>query len=155
MGSASSGSATWRHKNRSPRRDGRAVENYFNYYTEIEEHFCRRRGTLLPSLDPRLGADDDLERRRYSDWKLSCAALTQLLTNMSAARPKTTENQRPGLLCAGGPGRGGRDERGRCRRHPPRSRNRSRAGAGRDGAILPPATRKNFARCIRRRQCSW
>ena len=24
-----------------------AVENYFNYYTEIEEHFCRRRGTLL------------------------------------------------------------------------------------------------------------
>src|SRR5256884_4824640 len=22
-------------------------ENYFNYYTEIEEHFCRRRGTLL------------------------------------------------------------------------------------------------------------
>jgi hypothetical protein len=23
------------------------VENYFNYYTEIEEHFCRRRGTLL------------------------------------------------------------------------------------------------------------
>jgi len=24
-----------------------AVDNYFNYYTEIEEHFCRRRGTLL------------------------------------------------------------------------------------------------------------
>jgi len=23
------------------------VENYFNYYTEIEEHFCRRRGTFL------------------------------------------------------------------------------------------------------------
>ena len=23
------------------------MENYFNYYTEIEEHFCRRRGTLL------------------------------------------------------------------------------------------------------------
>jgi len=23
------------------------VENYFNYFTEIEEHFCRRRGTLL------------------------------------------------------------------------------------------------------------
>jgi hypothetical protein len=23
------------------------VDNYFNYYTEIEEHFCRRRGTLL------------------------------------------------------------------------------------------------------------
>src|SRR5579864_7627934 len=22
-------------------------ENYFNYYTEIEQHFCRRRGTLL------------------------------------------------------------------------------------------------------------
>jgi len=22
-------------------------DNYFNYYTEIEEHFCRRRGTLL------------------------------------------------------------------------------------------------------------
>ncbi len=24
-----------------------AVENYFNYFTEIEEHFQRRRGTLL------------------------------------------------------------------------------------------------------------
>jgi hypothetical protein len=23
-----------------------AVENYFNYFTEIEEHFCRRRGTV-------------------------------------------------------------------------------------------------------------
>jgi hypothetical protein len=23
------------------------VENYFNYFTEIEQHFCRRRGTLL------------------------------------------------------------------------------------------------------------
>lgn len=23
------------------------MDNYFNYYTEIEEHFCRRRGTLL------------------------------------------------------------------------------------------------------------
>lgn len=23
------------------------MENYFNYFTEIEEHFCRRRGTLL------------------------------------------------------------------------------------------------------------
>jgi len=23
------------------------VENYFNYFTEIEEHFQRRRGTLL------------------------------------------------------------------------------------------------------------
>jgi len=23
------------------------VENYFNYFTEVEEHFCRRRGTLL------------------------------------------------------------------------------------------------------------
>jgi hypothetical protein len=23
------------------------VDNYFNYFTEIEEHFCRRRGTLL------------------------------------------------------------------------------------------------------------
>jgi hypothetical protein len=23
------------------------VENYFNYFTEIEEHFCRRRGTVL------------------------------------------------------------------------------------------------------------
>src|SRR5690349_25024630 len=24
-----------------------AVENYFNYFTEIEEHFQRRRGTIL------------------------------------------------------------------------------------------------------------
>lgn len=36
------------------REDGPGlVENYFNYFTEIEEHFCRRRGTLLTvsSLD--------------------------------------------------------------------------------------------------------
>jgi len=24
-----------------------AVENYFNYFTEVEEHYCRRRGTYL------------------------------------------------------------------------------------------------------------
>src|ERR1051326_2750353 len=24
-----------------------AVENYFNYFTEVEEHYCRRRGTHL------------------------------------------------------------------------------------------------------------
>jgi len=32
---------------------GPRVENYFNYFTEIEEHFCRRRGSLLTvsSLD--------------------------------------------------------------------------------------------------------
>ncbi len=27
------------------------VENYFNYFTEIEEHFCKRRGTLM-TLSP-------------------------------------------------------------------------------------------------------
>jgi hypothetical protein len=32
------------HKNRISRT---VLENYFNYFTEIEEHFQRRRGTIL------------------------------------------------------------------------------------------------------------
>jgi hypothetical protein len=44
---ALSGSATQQGKSRNPLPDGPVVQNYFNYFTEIEEHFCRRRGTLL------------------------------------------------------------------------------------------------------------
>src|SRR5947208_10347907 len=51
MACASSGSATPQCK--SKRTAIKAVENYFNYFTEIEEHFQRRRGTalLLSTLD--------------------------------------------------------------------------------------------------------
>src|SRR5437016_199740 len=51
MACASSGSATQQCKNK--RAAIKAVENYFNYFTEIEEHFQRRRGTglLLSTLD--------------------------------------------------------------------------------------------------------
>ncbi len=36
-----------------PGRPLAVVENYFNYFTEIEEHYLRRRGThlLLSTLD--------------------------------------------------------------------------------------------------------
>ena len=41
------------------------VLNYFNYFTEIEEHFQRARGTSLFLLVPaRLGAGGELEERR-------------------------------------------------------------------------------------------
>src|SRR5437667_6190530 len=52
MACASSGSAIRRVKNRKALREP-AVENYFNYFTEVEEHFQKRRGTglLLSTLD--------------------------------------------------------------------------------------------------------
>src|SRR5437667_9715653 len=52
MACASSGNAIRRVKNRKALREP-AVENYFNYFTEIEEHYQRRRGTglLLSTLD--------------------------------------------------------------------------------------------------------
>jgi hypothetical protein len=37
----------FRHKIIFLRKPGDLVDNYFNYFTEIEEHFQRRRGTLL------------------------------------------------------------------------------------------------------------
>ena len=40
------------------------MQNYFNYFTEIEDHFQRRRA-LSSALYHRLGADRDLARGRH------------------------------------------------------------------------------------------
>jgi len=60
------------------------VENYFNYFTEIEEHYLRRRGThlLLSTLDWAL-----IETWKSAGIPLEacCAALTMLSTNTTAA----------------------------------------------------------------------
>lgn len=47
------------------------MENYFNYFTEIEEHFCRRRGTLL-QLSP-------LDWALIETWKDSGIPLESVL----------------------------------------------------------------------------
>ena len=92
------------------------MENYFNYFTEIEEQFQRRRGgiLLLSTLDWAL----------IETWKDAGIPLEAVLRGIDAAfdryeqRPTNAQGQQPGLLCAGGAGCRGRDEGGgggRCR----------------------------------------
>ena len=52
------------------------MENYFNYFTEIEEHFCRRRGTLL-QLSP-------LDWALIETWKDSGIPLEAALRGIDA-----------------------------------------------------------------------
>jgi hypothetical protein len=56
------------------------VENYFNYYTEIEEHFCRRRGTLL--------AVSTLDWALMTTWKDAGIPLEAVLRGIDAAFDK-------------------------------------------------------------------
>ena len=96
------------------------MENYFNYFTEIEEHFLRRRGggLLLSTLDWAL----------IETWKDAGIPLEAVLRGIDAAfdhyeqRPsKTQKSKQPGVLFAGSAGRGGRYERsggGRGSRRP-------------------------------------
>ena len=86
------------------------MENYFNYFTEIEEHFQRRRGgiLLLSTLDWAL----------IETWKDAGIPLEAVLRGIDGAferyekRPiQNAKGQQPGLLRAGGAGRGRRDER--------------------------------------------
>ena len=91
------------------------MENYFNYFTEIEEHFQRRRGTLT-LLSP-------LDWALMEIWKDAGIPLEAVLRGIDAAfdkwerRPKPhPQGQRPGVLRAGGAGRRRRDEGSRRRR---------------------------------------
>jgi hypothetical protein len=52
------------------------MENYFNYFTEIEEHFCRRRGTLL-QLSP-------LDWALIETWKDSGVPLEAVLRGIDS-----------------------------------------------------------------------
>ena len=54
-----------------------AVENYFNYYTEIEQHFCRRRGTLLTV--------STLDWALMTTWKDAGIPLEAVLRGIDAA----------------------------------------------------------------------
>ena len=87
------------------------MENYFNYFTEIEEHFLQRRGggLLLSTLDWAL----------IETWKDAGIPLEAALRGIDAAfdhydqRPvENEEGQQPRLLFAGSTGSSGRYERG-------------------------------------------
>ena len=100
------------------------VENYFNYFTEIEEHFQRRRGgiLLLSTLDWAL----------IETWKDAGIPLEAVLRGIDGAferyekRPSTTQSQQSGLLRSGSTGCRRRDEGGGCG-----SAERRKAKAGR------------------------
>ena len=62
--------------------------NYFNYFTEIEEHFQRARGTSLFLLSPLDWALIETWKNPASRWKPSCAASTRPSKNGAAARSK-------------------------------------------------------------------
>jgi hypothetical protein len=56
------------------------VENYFNYYTEIEQHFCRRRGTMLTV--------STLDWALMTTWKDGGIPLEAVLRGIDAAFDK-------------------------------------------------------------------
>jgi len=74
------------------------VENYFNYFTEIEEHFQRRRGTLL-ILSP-------LDWALMETWKDAGIALEAVLRGIDATfdkwerRPRKTRKVNGLAFCA-------------------------------------------------------
>ena len=74
------------------------MENYFNYFTEIEEHFCRRRGTVL-YVSP---LDWDL----IGIWKHADIPLEAVFRGIDAAfdhyerRPKKTQKINGLAWCA-------------------------------------------------------
>jgi hypothetical protein len=75
-----------------------AVENYFNYFTEIEEHFQRRRGTLI-LLSP-------LDWALMEIWKDAGVPLDAVLRGIDAAfdkwerRPRRTRKVNGLAYCA-------------------------------------------------------
>ena len=62
------------------------VYNYFNYFTEIEEHFQRARGTSLFLLSPLDWALIETWKKSGVRSKPSCAASTRRLKNGVAAK---------------------------------------------------------------------
>jgi len=74
------------------------VDNYFNYYTEIEEHFCKRRGTLLTV--------STLDWALMTTWKEAGIPLEAVLRGIDAAfekyerRPSKTQKINGLAYCA-------------------------------------------------------
>ena len=74
------------------------MDNYFNYYTEIEEHFCKRRGTLLTV--------STLDWALMTTWKEARIPLEAVLRGIDAAfekyerRPSKTQKINGLAYCA-------------------------------------------------------
>ncbi len=75
-----------------------AVENYFNYFTEVEEHYCRRRGTHLQV--------STLDWALIETWKAAGIPLEAVLRGIDATfdhyerRPKKTKKINSLAFCA-------------------------------------------------------
>jgi len=75
-----------------------AVENYFNYFTEVEEHYCRRRGTHLQV--------STLDWALIETWKDAGIPLEAVLRGIDATfdhydrRPKKTKKINSLAFCA-------------------------------------------------------
>jgi hypothetical protein len=75
-----------------------AVENYFNYFTEVEEHYCRRRGTHLHV--------STLDWALIETWKDSGIPLEAVLRGIDATfdryerRPQKTKKINGLAFCA-------------------------------------------------------
>src|SRR5690348_4272080 len=65
----------------SSRDEGDWAHNYFNYFTEVEEHFQRARGTGLFLLSP-------LDWALIESWKNSGVPLTAVLRGIDTAFEK-------------------------------------------------------------------
>lgn len=74
------------------------MENYFNYFTEVEEHYCRRRGTLLQV--------STLDWALIETWKDAGIPLEAVLRGIDATfdhydrRPKKTKKINSLAFCA-------------------------------------------------------
>ena len=75
--------------------------NYFNYFTEIEEHFQRARGTgSVPAVAARLGADRKLEERRRAAGS-GAARHRRGVRKVARAQGEDADGELAGLLRAG------------------------------------------------------
>ena len=74
------------------------MENYFNYFTEIEEHFCRRRGTVLTL--------STIDWALMETWKDAGISLQAVLRGIDATfdkwdrRPRKTRKVNGLAFCA-------------------------------------------------------
>ncbi len=74
------------------------MENYFNYFTEVEEHYCRRRGTLLQV--------STLDWALIETWKAAGIPLEAVLRGIDATfdrydrRPRKTKKINSLAFCA-------------------------------------------------------
>ena len=132
-----------------PRADRRV--NYFNYFTEIEEHFQRARGTSLFLLSP-------LDWALIETWKNAGVPLEAVLRGIDAAfekwRSRKRENPDGELAGLLRPGRAHRSaDHGRTPQPtreetaPPFPLEDLRAYLESNAAALPPDTRRSPLRC--------